>query len=527
MVLNLVVSLCLLTGILHAGPIQISQGLHLAVSTLSSIPTSATSFPVPDLHSPSGPAARSPRHPSDESRGTAVTIYPNTLNCGDDKTTVQCSEPPHKYFCTKFGTVMRAGEPSQHCSAVCDCADVIVEQEVKSNESKLLTDNTFHALNHITERDSEVDFNALHSYALVCFDRAYTQHCAAPRYRFYCNKDGALRNFGQASGFCDSICACVNLSPKVCIMDPSKQSSCLASDKFVYTVNGTVIGKVSDAEIHPDGSLDFSAHSLDRGLAVRDSMQFKMYCRSRSDAPSLSSNAFLYDKGLTESCTERGYSCLHDRHTVSMSLHHSGKVIQECEDGCQCPIFPFISGSKVDQQPEENEYHANKPRSLALDIASDVERLSDVTLDAPPSGIPYQASTTYALSCGNREDGPPFCQQADLGYFCAANGSVARSSTDLSPSVTWCNFYCTCIFANPTPCVNEWNVPWCQEMIDGTVRDAAHLDIVLGLVADVFLMPNGSLLLDRGRPYIIGTDHYLSDDGNGTWWWSGSNQPPK
>lgn len=136
----------------------------------------------------------------------------------------------------------------------------------------------------------------------------------------------------------------------------------------------------------------------------------------------------------------------------------------------------------------------------------------DSTATAPPTGVSTQlASSTYMLNCGNRTDGPPYCMAANYGYFCLDNATVVRNSTQYDPGVTWCDFYCSCILRNPVPCVNEWNVPYCQEWIDGTVRNAARFQEVLGYNDAAYLLPNGSLLLDRGTPFIVLTN-YTADD---------------
>lgn len=60
-------------------------------------------------------------------------------------------------------------------------------------------------------------YGRVHDYALVCAgNRADTQYCQGEFLRYSCNSYGALvqRQGGYRSETCDSICVCVNLSPK-------------------------------------------------------------------------------------------------------------------------------------------------------------------------------------------------------------------------------------------------------------------------------------------------------------------------
>lgn len=81
---------------------------------------------------------------------------------------------------------------------------------------------------------------------------------------------------------------------------------------------------------------------------------------------------------------------------------------------------------------------------------------------------------------------------------------VMRTSTHTDPGITYCNNFCTCQFKYAKPCINEFGVPWCSEWWDGSVRDYARATLVLGKVGSVFMLPNGTMVLDKaddGFPY--------------------------
>lgn len=40
-------------------------------------------------------------------------------------------------------------------------------------------------------------------------------------------------------------------------------------------------------------------------------------------------------------------------------------------------------------------------------------------------------------------------------------------------------------------------------MIDGSIRDASNISSVVGTIDSAWVMPNGSLLLDRGTRYVV------------------------
>ncbi|KIX98963.1 uncharacterized protein Z520_05424 [Fonsecaea multimorphosa CBS 102226] len=207
------------------------------------------------------------------------------------------------------------------------------------------------------------------------------------------------------------------------------------------------------------------------------------------------------DESLTDHCREEGYSCVAQTDTVLRTLVHSGTDVPECTHSCRCPS-PF-------------EQHSRQ-----MEMSATEDESPDSTAVAPPSGVPSQSSSPFALNCGNVPDGPSFCQQSDLGYFCGYNMTVMRTSTVQNQGVTWCDYYCSCIFKHPVPCVNEWNIPLCRELPDGTIRDASNTTVVLGYIEDAVILPNNSILLDRGQaggfPFVAAS---ASHHGH----WHGSN----
>ncbi|KIW83355.1 hypothetical protein Z517_02600 [Fonsecaea pedrosoi CBS 271.37] len=214
--------------------------------------------------------------------------------------------------------------------------------------------------------------------------------------------------------------------------------------------------------------------------AVNKFDPFGMTCASRG----------RNNETLTNYCRDEGYSCVSLTGTYLRTLSHNSTDIPECTHGCRCRN-PF----------------AREKRYEDVEMSATADEIPDTTAVAPPSGVPSQSSSSFALNCGNVADGPGFCQQPDLGYFCAYNMTVMRTSSVQNQGVTWCDYYCSCIFKNPVPCVNEWNVPLCREMPDGTVRDASRMQIVLAYIENVIILPNNSILLDRGQdggfPFVV------------------------
>ncbi|OAP63732.1 hypothetical protein AYL99_02959 [Fonsecaea erecta] len=219
------------------------------------------------------------------------------------------------------------------------------------------------------------------------------------------------------------------------------------------------------------------------------------------------------NESFTRHCQQEGYSCVTMMGTVLRTLSHNGTENHECTHNCQCRN-PFGLDDRSGQ--------------VGMSVTED--ETPDSTAVAPPSGVPSQSSSPFALNCGNVADGPGFCQSSDLGYFCGYNMTVMRTTTVQNQGVTWCDYYCSCIFKNPVACVNEWNVPFCREMPDGTVRDASNMQVVLAYIQDVVILPNNSILLDRGQdggfPFVAamhgaqepGRNDSSSDSGDSPRW---------
>ncbi|EXJ73971.1 uncharacterized protein A1O5_02265 [Cladophialophora psammophila CBS 110553] len=226
-----------------------------------------------------------------------------------------------------------------------------------------------------------------------------------------------------------------------------------------------------------------------------------------------------HNESLTLHCRDGGYSCVPLEHTTLRTLTHNGADIPECTHSCRCsnPLAREAGGRRRSEQGTSID---DSKRSVHKEIAVTGIKIPGSTAVAPPSGVPSQSSR-FALNCGNVADGPSFCQQLDLGYFCGYNMTVMRTSTVQNQGVTWCDYYCSCIFRDPIPCVNEWNIPLCREMWDGTVRDASRLQIVLAYVEDVIILPNNSILLDRGQdggfPFVAAAHGRHGPGSNGTW----------
>ncbi|KAL2432228.1 hypothetical protein ABEF95_004775 [Exophiala dermatitidis] len=357
----------------------------------------------------------------------------------------------------------------------------------------------------VIKREADADMD---HWMLFCISKEHTKTCRSPPISYTCHM-GLVEHKNNADDFvCDRICTCIDNYPtQQCIPTKSYVAECPVKDNMVFHPDGTVLGKLTDAYVHANGTLDFSRPAMEQDLSPRFSLD-QMHCNGDDGQPSGS---------LTQYCGQHGYSCAHDPNNLLSYLQHGSEVLDQCSNDCHC-LRPFAGPAKVEslseatadgdatsKLPKNERRHPaginKRSRSILQLMATGA--MSDSALIAPPSGISSnQSSDVYQLDCGNREDGPLFCSSSSLGYFCLGNGTLARSSTDKNTGVTWCDYYCKCIFRHPVPCVNEWNIPLCQEFWDGTVRDASNYSTVLGAIEDSWVMPNGSLLVDRGTPYV-------------------------
>ncbi|EHY59670.1 hypothetical protein HRR83_001055 [Exophiala dermatitidis] len=357
----------------------------------------------------------------------------------------------------------------------------------------------------VIKREADADMD---HWMLYCISKEHTKTCRSPPISYTCHM-GLVEHKNNADDFvCDRICTCIDNYPsQQCIPTKSFVAECPVKDNMVFHPNGTVLGKLTDAYVHANGTLDFSRPAMEQDLSPRFLLD-QMHCNGDDGQPSGS---------LTQYCGQHGYSCAHDPSNLLSYLQHGSEVLDQCSNDCHC-LRPFAGAAKVEslseatadgdatsKLPENERRHPaginKRSRSILQLMATGA--MTDSTLIAPPSGISKnQSSDVYQLNCGNREDGPVFCSSSSLGYFCLANATLVRNSTDENTGVTWCDYYCKCIFRHPVPCVNEWNIPLCQEFWDGTVRDASNYSTVLGAIDDSWVMPNGSLLVDRGTPYV-------------------------
>ncbi|OCT48954.1 hypothetical protein CLCR_04584 [Cladophialophora carrionii] len=199
-----------------------------------------------------------------------------------------------------------------------------------------------------------------------------------------------------------------------------------------------------------------------------------------------------YNDTLTQHCWNNDYGCLELVHdTWLYTLHHWGDEIPECTHSCRCP--------NLTRRDARRSIH---PKPFL-----------------PARNDPVQSPNKYKLSCGNLHDGPEFCSSADLGYFCTANMTVARNTTVHNNDAAWCDASCSCIFADAVPCINRWGIPRCRELVDGTVRHADELKVVLAYTSNVVVLANGTLLIDKAQggffPFVATESGFLHD-GNGT-----------
>ncbi|EXJ88456.1 hypothetical protein A1O1_05386 [Capronia coronata CBS 617.96] len=334
----------------------------------------------------------------------------------------------------------------------------------------------------LPKRDEDVSMD---HWVLWCSNRQHTLTCGSAPISYRCHQALIVHDHDEADWVCDKICHCIDQYPtQQCIPTKGYVALCPMQGNVVLHPNGTILGNLSDAYIHPNGTLDFTRLPAKHDVSPRLLGLLHMHCVTAGGHQ---------DDLLTQHCSEHGYSCVADPEGLLSHLQHDSQVLKQCSDNCRCPR-PFVHEPKM----------SIEDRSASLKHFKVENDIVQLNISAPASGIPHnQSSDTYQLDCGHLPEGPSFCSTADMGYFCRANATVVRSSTERSPGVTWCDFYCKCIFRHPIPCLNEWNIPFCQEMIDGSIRDASNLSTVIGTIDNSWVMPNGTLLIDRGTPYVV------------------------
>lgn len=188
----------------------------------------------------------------------------------------------------------------------------------------------------------------------------------------------------------------------------------------------------------------------------------------------------IKDYNITAYCQRFwGYNC-----DGNGQVHHSELDI-DCDHSCQC--------HRPAPRPDDDS-----------EATTGTIGTTGTTDTAPPKGVPSQAVDQYTLNCGNSMQGPPYCSAPQRGYFCNDKMQVVRTSTTSDSGITYCNNFCTCQFKYAKPCINEFGVPWCSEWWDGSVRDSSRATLVVGKVGSVFMLPNGTMVLDKagdGFPY--------------------------
>jgi hypothetical protein len=366
------------------------------------------------------------------------------------------------------------------------------------------------------------------------YNQSLTNHCMSEKYtclRIATYPLAMLHHTGTPDPDCAAKCKCpntfpkddapteaVNLVPTAVNLDGSlacftkgKANETLTSycSDNGYTCLDLAGGTFLDTMYHTGSSIK----SCDKNCQCPQPLRR----RSLSHKPSASMNAVLpestaetsptdslqpvqfecwsknkYNDTLTQHCWDNDYGCQElVPNTWLYTLKHWGTEIPACTHGCRCPnLTRRIGRPSVHPKPFY-----------------------------PARGSAVQPSDQYKLSCGNLPDGPKLCSGADLGYFCTANMTVARNTTVHNNDSNWCDASCNCIFAGTVPCINDWGIPRCQELLDGTVRDADNMQIVLAYTGNVAVLPNGTLLIEKPQggffPFVASESGFLHD-GNGT-----------
>jgi hypothetical protein len=449
-----------------------------------------------------------------------ATVYPNG--------TMVFDQPPYLPSANKTGALHDNGNAGQSSTDTgLEARDVSIQGIESSNDYVMLCDK----------------------------DRYVTMQCMEKPLQYKCDNKGKVTH-SKSNSYCTNVCVCQHLTPVACTYGKcaSPVSKVGLDAPAVNSEESEVINTPRDTPTF-NGSLEPLAPFV---LAV-DTNHYTVVCNN----PDLEGGwAVLFCKQ-----PPYNYHCTSDG-----KIKHS-TFDASCQYHCECQHLRAVScvpgseaqGCKVDLntrvardadlQPVDhvNDVIAHQDGTLESSVSNALASRADVedvqpstaiptmiverdvtTIDdflppsgfmranhvAPASGQPTQGINQYTLNCGNRNDGPQYCQSDDLGFFCNLDGNVVRTSTFHTPSVTWCDNYCKCMHKDPISCVNEMNIPMCQEMRDGTVRDANRTDLVIGYVDSSYVMPNGSLLLDRGQrgvPYfLVYASTAEGDNNNGT-----------
>lgn len=430
------------------------------------------------------------------------------LVCGNRGASVTCQNDPFSYYCNANGAVRRRGHYNELCNRYCQCVNLypkptrpcvfayivtecIVKDDVAYTEDGQLIGNV--SLAHVMQNGT-LDFSqaiadgdvpsvkALPSSTSSEDDSLETPEVVA---RDLNEDDEAQKSRTKTKTKTKS------KTNNTRHLSPSTAAALAQRDHNVDKEFKATIPVVTKTSVLPVPSSSNTLHFIGPATNKRDSelslpsvpddsniTNEGLTSPSRFDIQCFSNGNF--DQSLTNDCKSKNYTCIRIPFSPLALMHHVGVADPTCSQRCQCENY--LSGNK---EVDASETLSQGPPSGPLNITSP------------------NSDSEYTLSCGNYPAGPAYCSAPGLNYLCTANMTVSSNISAAyknSTAETWCDTYCSCIFAHPVDCINFWDIPYCQEFVDGTVRAAADPKVVLSYVQYVTLLPNKTLYIPTDQP---------------------------
>ncbi len=527
----LTVIFSLLAGLVSAGPLQRPD--ESAVTTLTNV---ALTFGHPVTPLPHGhftlndrPAHTAPTNIAD--LGTTVALDPVKrdievchdfgLVCGNRVLTGLCQGHEYGYSCDSAGRVTYREKRDPSCEKVCQCINTCpgpgLTKTIPCYASTLpyVQQNCFvkadsvydHTTGAILGKTSEAVFNPdgtleytpasvavdkrspnlvkRHDWTVVCGDRATTLMCTGDPYRYTCDATGKLiLGKNRRIQACTGGCTCLNNSPVPCIKARLLfVTTCLVVGDTVFDLDGTVVGRMTDATVLSNGTLDFNpSTSVEKRSADLEKRQHNF-------APNCND-----DRELTANCRGNpwGYSC-----------DERGKVIYTgtrntyCEKVCDCVdmnpkplcvLSPFIIAACA--IVDDTLFDAN---GTALAKVSDAIAHSNGIYDLTPATIEKRSTDinlvkrlhAWAIDCEDRET-TMACSRSPHSYSCNSKGRV----TCVGDESALCEATCGCVNTSPLSCLIAVNILSHCGLVDNMIVD--ENGTTLARLDDSIIHPNGT-----------------------------------
>ncbi|KAJ9615599.1 hypothetical protein H2200_001674 [Cladophialophora chaetospira] len=267
------------------------------------------------------------------------------------------------------------------------------------------------------------------------------------------------------------------MAPKPCIKTNFLFiPDCLTVGDTVYDNTGGVVGKLADATVHANGTLDFSPSSVEkRSTELVKRHDYAVVCR---------------DSAFTQYCRSSpwGYSC-----DQNGKLLFTGSREASCDQSCGCVnVAPVI----VPVPCIRKQFLFISDCHLVNDtVFAENGTVVVGTLDFNPSPLIETRSLDlvkrhdYAVNCDNDRILTTFCIGAPYKYSCDKRGQITCDGQGFRV----CLDFCTCQDLSPKPkCIVAPLIVDCN-VVDGTIYD--NNGTVLSQVSDAIVHANGDIEL--------------------------------